>query len=265
MAEFVGTPILEDEEAGDVVIMPSEQESEVVSSEEIREVIQQMVQDQAQYDNCANLTLPDPSIVSYYRSQARRILWFEDEIDDNAIVYANHIISWNIEDIGIPVEERTPIKIYINSPGGNLNECMVICDAIRMSETPVYTINMNSASSAAAAIFLCGHKRIAFPSASFLIHLGSGGTYGTYQQTKSQQKNYDKTIEIFKKIIKEQMQLSEDLAEKFDELIDGEWYLYMTDTDPESDHNARKYNLVTEEMNFLSQFNTKKFAKSLDF
>jgi len=262
MAQFESIPYFTDEEAEDVVLEPEE---ETIETSEIKDIIQEIVQDQAQYDNCANLTLPDPSVVSYYRSQARRILWFENEIDEDAIVFANHIITWNIEDMGKPIEERIPIKIYINSPGGNLNECMVICDAILMSETPVYTINMNMAASAAAAVFLCGHKRLAFPRASFLIHLGSGGTRGTYQQTKSQQKDYDKTIEVFKGIIKQQMGIKPEDEQRFEELIDREWYLYMMDTDPDSEHNARRYNLVTEEMNSLSQFNSSKFAKSLDF
>ncbi len=232
---------------------------ELVSTDEaveyIQEAVQEAIQSQEKYDGCANLNLPDPSLVHYYRSHAKRIIWLEDDIDEDAIVIVNNIIAWNIEDIGKKVEERTPIKIYINSPGGNLNECMAICDAIRMSETPVYTINLNMAASAAAAIFMCGHKRVAMPSAQFLIHLGSGGTMGTYQQTKSQQKNYETTIQVFKNIIKEQMGIGSDKEEEFENLIDGEWYLYMTDNDENSEHNARRFNIVTEEIKSLALFN----------
>ena len=232
---------------------------EIMSTEEAMEYIQDAVRDamqsQERYDGCANLSLPEPSIVHYYRSHAKRIIWLEDDINEDSIVIVNNIIAWNIEDAGKPIEDRKPIKIYINSPGGNLNECLAICDAIRMSETPVYTINLNMAASAAAAIFMCGHRRVAMPSAQFLIHLGSGGTMGTYQQTKSQQKNYEATIQTFKGILREQMKITSEQEDEFENLIDGEWYLYMTDTDESSVHNARKFNIVTEEIKSLALFN----------
>lgn len=238
----------------------SEVLEELVTSDEATQYIQDLVrstiQSQEKYDGCVDLQLPDPSLVLYYRSHADRIIWLEDEIDEDAIGVANSIINWNIDDAkkGIPVNERKPIKIYINSPGGNLNECMAICDTMLMSKTPIYTINMNMAASAAAAIFMCGHKRVAFPSSFFLIHLGSGGTGGTYQQTKAQQKNYDEVVKMFKGIFKDRMKITKEMENHFEDLIDGEWYLYMNDTDAASDHNATKYNLVTDKINSLDFF-----------
>lgn len=206
-----------------------------------------------EYSDAVDTNFPDPANFKFFRNSVRRYLYLEDEIDAASVYIANDIIEWNLEDDlkGLPVEERIPIKIYISSPGGLLQESFCICDAIRMSKTPVYTINIGCAASAAALIFSCGHKRIATPSASFLLHLGYGGTEGTYQQTKAQQRNYDALIANMKNILKEQLQPVDE--EEFETLIDGEWYLYMFDKDPNSVHNPRKYNLITEEMTSLSQ------------
>lgn len=79
------------------------------------------------------------------------------------------------EQLAIPIKDRIPIKIWINSEGGSLEAAFTTCDTIQLSKTPVITINQGCAASAAALIFLVGHKRITFPKAYFLIHEGSIG------------------------------------------------------------------------------------------
>ena len=51
------------------------------------------------------------------------------------------------------------------------------------------------------------------------------------------------------------MKITSEQEDEFENLIDGEWYLYMTDTDESSVHNARKFNIVTEEIKSLALFN----------
>jgi ATP-dependent Clp protease protease subunit len=85
-----------------------------------------------------------------------------------------HIIRiYNIMDKDIPVEERKPIKLFINSGGGVISAGYEIIDAIRLSKTPVYTINICWAASAALEIFMVGHKRFCYPNATFLFHEGA--------------------------------------------------------------------------------------------
>ena len=62
-------------------------------------------------------------------------------------------------------------------------------------------------------------------------------------------------IQTFKGILREQMKITSEQEDEFENLIDGEWYLYMTDTDESSVHNARKFNIVTEEIKSLALFN----------
>lgn len=104
---------------------------------------------------------------------ADRNTFLGDIDDDVATAFTQIIRFFNQQDAGIPVEERTPIKIYINSYGGSLTGALTIADAIVMSKTPVYTINIGCAYSGGMLVFIVGDKRYACPSASFLFHEGS--------------------------------------------------------------------------------------------
>lgn len=191
-----------------------------------------------------DLNFADPSLFFFFRNLTKRIIHLDSAIDseDSYIIY--RILQWNEEDKGIPVNDRKPITIWIDSPGGLLNTTIGICDAIRQSITPVIGINMNEAMSGASAIFASCHYRYAFPHASFLLHLGSGGAVGTYQQNKAQQQHYDHLIEQLKDIYYTSLKLdTPEMREKFDKLIDGEWYLYA-DVNDGSDHDPRVFNLI---------------------
>lgn len=94
-----------------------------------------------------------------------------DEAVGDAITHL--IRMWNMADKDIPVEERVPIKLFIDSSGGDLTSALMMADAITLSKTPVYTINMGTAYSGGLLVFVTGHKRYSFPSASFLFHEGS--------------------------------------------------------------------------------------------
>lgn len=85
---------------------------------------------------------------------------------------------WNLADdeLDIPAEERKPIRIYIDSPGGSLTACFIIINAIELSHTPVYTYNIGCAYSAGFFIYIAGHKRFAYSLSSFLFHEGATTT-----------------------------------------------------------------------------------------
>ena len=202
------------------------------------------------YAGVQGIELPDPAIVNYWKDREERICWIDDKIDDDAIGLVRNILRWNMEDRGIAPEKRQPIKIYINSPGGLLTTTFAICDAIRMSKTPVWAINVHEACSAAALIFITCHRRAACENAYFLLHLGSGGTGGTFQQSRAQQADYDHKIRQMIHLFKESLEISEEDYEEFEKNIDGEWYLYM-DVRDGSKADARRFNLITDEIKDL--------------
>ncbi len=87
------------------------------------------------------------------------------------------IIGYNREDQGIEASLRKPIRLYINSPGGDINEGYSLISAIELSKTPVYTINMGVWYSMAFLIGITGHKRFALPYTTFLMHDGFNFVY----------------------------------------------------------------------------------------
>ena len=122
----------------------------------------------------ADIKLPDPDLLRFYKNQKSRIIYLDYIIDEDFIqLVGNQIIEYNIEDKGKPVEERKPIVILINSGGGNLETCFAVVGIIEQSKTPVITVNLSSAHSAAGLILLAGHKRYCMPRSQMLIHKGS--------------------------------------------------------------------------------------------
>lgn len=108
----------------------------------------------------------------------QRRIYINSEIDENIVDTAvYHILRYNRLDKDTPIISREPIKIYINSPGGSVADGYALIDAIKLSKTPVYTINLANCLSMALLIFISGHKRFCMPHAEFLLHDGSSGCF----------------------------------------------------------------------------------------
>ena len=121
----------------------------------------------------------------------------------------------------IDVNKRTPIKIYIDSNGGSLTACFTIIDAITMSKTPVWTINIGKAYSAGFFIFITGHKRFAYPNSSFLFHEGSTGIYQDANKFKNYADFYKQQLEQLRAITLEHTQIE---PEEYDKHVKDDWW-----------------------------------------
>ena len=140
----------------------------------------------------ANLQLPDPHLRDYYLEEQERIFWVDDQINENLLELVKMIVKYNKEDKDIPIEERKPIKVLIDSPGGDVCALWATIKAIEISKTPVHTINYCTAYSAAADLLAAGHKRYALPGTSIMVHSGSCMYGGTIEQAESMKKYFDK-------------------------------------------------------------------------
>ena len=135
-----------------------------------------------------------------------------------------YIRFWNEydESHNIPVEQRIPIKIYIDSCGGSLTDTFTIIDAIKLSKTPIWTINIGCAYSGGFFTFISGHKRIAYPHSSFLFHEGSTGTSGTSSQFENYTAFYKRQLNQIKEIVLKNTNMTE---EEYQEIKkDDIWY-----------------------------------------
>lgn len=135
-----------------------------------------------------------------------------------------YIRFWNTQDEknGIPVEERKPIKIYIDSCGGCLDDTFTIIDAIKMSKTPVIGITIGNAYSGGFFIFISCPTRYAYPHASFLFHEGATQTGGTAGQFANYAAFYKKQLDMLKDIVVTNTNITEE--EYKDIKKDDVWY-----------------------------------------
>lgn len=96
------------------------------------------------------------------------------------------ILRYNTEDLGKPVEKRQPIYLYINCPGGSIYEGWPLISTIKLSKTPVYTVNIGMWASMAFLIGITGHKRFSLPEMLFLMHDGTDGFFGSASKVQDE-------------------------------------------------------------------------------
>ena len=88
-----------------------------------------------------------------------------------------------------------PIRIYIDSPGGDVDAGYAIFDMIRFVEAPVYCIGMGLVASAGALILLAADKsrRIGLPNSHYLIHQPLSGIKGVATDIEIHAQELEKT------------------------------------------------------------------------
>lgn len=183
-----------------------------------------------------NLHLPDPSLVQYYDDLQNRVIWIDEEIDESILDVVSKIIKWNREDRDLSIKERTPIKIFFNSPGGSLDIEETIVSMIRLSKTPVYGIALGMVASAASLVYLSCHKRYALPNAYFIFHRGSCQNMGgNYNEIQAAMEDYRAQVEKMEKFYIENTTYPEEVIK---EKIKSDWYIHIEE--------ALQYGVVTD-------------------
>ena len=86
------------------------------------------------------------------------------------------------------LKRNNEISLYINSPGGSVDDTMAIYDTIRFVSSPVATYCIGRAQSGAAVILAAGTKgkRYALPHAKVMLHQPWGGISGQAADIKIQ-------------------------------------------------------------------------------
>ena len=188
-----------------------------------KKVIGEFTEEFCDVDVLMETSLPDPTLLEFYRrTQKREILW-NDDIDDSTIDIALYIKKWNEEDKGKGVEDRKPIKIFINSDGGSLDTVMHIIDIILLSKTPVITIGMGRVYSAGGLLLMAGHKRYIFNHTSCLIHDGSSGAIGNIGKLLDNLKFTEASEQRIKHYITTQTRIT---AEMYEDNYRRDWFLF---------------------------------------
>ncbi len=86
------------------------------------------------------------------------------------------------------LKRGSEISLYINSPGGSVDDTMAIYDTILFVNSPVATFCIGRAQSGAAVVLAAGTKgkRFALPHAKILLHQVWGGVSGQAADIKIQ-------------------------------------------------------------------------------
>lgn len=111
----------------------------------------------------------------YSRLLKDRIIFLGGPIDD---AVANSIIAQLL--FLDSQNSKEDIKVYINSPGGQVTSALAIYDTMQYVKADVSTICIGLAASAAALLLTAGAKgkRIILPNGEVLIHQVMGGAEG---------------------------------------------------------------------------------------
>jgi ATP-dependent Clp protease protease subunit len=118
----------------------------------------------------------------------QRIVFLGTEVD---AVSANRICSQLI--LLSAEDPRTDITLYINSPGGSVNDGLAIYDTMRLIPNDVSTLAIGFAASMGQFLLTVGArgKRFALPNARIMMHQPSGGIGGTTADIQIQAENLE--------------------------------------------------------------------------
>jgi ATP-dependent Clp protease protease subunit len=137
-----------------------------------------------------------------------------------------------LEDMG-----DEPIRVFIDSPGGDADAGYAVFDMIRFVKPPVWTIGMGLVASAAALILLASPKeqRVGLPNSHYLIHQPLSGIRGVATDIEIHARELDKLRAKINRLIADETGQAFEQVEK--------------DTDRDYWMNAEeavKYGLITK-------------------
>jgi ATP-dependent Clp protease protease subunit len=150
---------------------------------------------------------PDPLIAKFLKT--RTILLSGEIHKDLAEKTVKHLLL--LEDMG-----EEPIRIFIDSPGGDADAGYAIFDMIRFVKPQVWTIGMGLVASAAAIIQLASPKerRLGLPNSHYLIHQPLSGIRGVATDIEIHARELDKLRAKINRLIAEETGVSPQQVEK---------------------------------------------------
>ena len=130
-----------------------------------------------------------------------------------------------------------PIKVFIDSPGGDADAGFAIYDMIRFVKPDVYTIGMGLVASAGAIILLAAplDRRIALPNSHYLIHQPLSGMRGVATEIEIHANELEKLRIKINKLISEETGVD---VEKVGQDTDRDYWMNAKE--------AQEYKLVSQ-------------------
>ena len=159
-----------------------------------------------------------------HRYSLQRQMTLDDMLLENRIIFLVGGISYERSTEVIMkmlyldnLKRNSEISLYINSPGGSVDDTMAIYDTMRFVSSPVATFCIGRAQSGAAIILAAGTKgkRHALPHAKIMLHQPWGGVTGQAADIKIQAEEILKAKKMINEILsKHTGQTVEKIAEE---------------------------------------------------
>jgi ATP-dependent Clp protease protease subunit len=109
-----------------------------------------------------------------------------------------------------------PIKVFIDSPGGDADAGFAIFDMMRFIKPQVHIVGMGLVASAAAIILLASPKdrRLALPNSHYLIHQPLSGMRGVATAIEIHAREIERIRQRINRLISEETGVSQEQVEK---------------------------------------------------
>ena len=176
--------------------------------------------------------------------QRMREMTLDDMLLENRIVFMIGEINYRMATEVIMkllyldnLKRGVEISLYINSPGGSVDDTMAIYDTMRFIGSPVATYCIGRAQSGAAIVLAAGTegRRHALPHAKVMLHQPWGGVTGQAEDIRIQAEEILKAKKTINELLAKHTGLtSEKIAEE------TERDKYMTA------HQAKEYGLIDD-------------------
>ena len=129
-----------------------------------------------------------------------------------------------------------PIRVFIDSPGGDADAGFAIFDMLRFVKPEVYTIGMGLVASAGALILLASprERRIGLPNSHYLIHQPLSGIRGVATEIEIHARELEKLRQKINKLIADE---TGQVLEKVEKDTDRDFWM--------SAEEAKEYGLLS--------------------
>jgi ATP-dependent Clp protease protease subunit len=136
----------------------------------------------------------------------------------------------------LEADAEDPIRVFIDSPGGDADAGYAIFDMLRFVTPPVVTIGMGLVASAAAIVLLAapGERRVGLPNSHYLIHQPLSGIRGVATEIEIHARELEKLRSKINQMIAEETGQS---LEKVERDTDRDYWLNADE--------AQEYGLVS--------------------
>lgn len=118
------------------------------------------------------------------------------------------------KELEIQYDYRIPIKLHIQSMGGELMPSFYVCDVIQKMDTPVHVYIDGYVASAAATIAVCGDKRYITKHSSMLIHQLKSSSSGKFAELQDEMSNLNMFMMNLEDLYLENTKIEKDELEK---------------------------------------------------